>query len=114
MTIEKMLIYYCSRCGKKFPLPTKRCDCEKEEILSWAKLLSEKDSANYVKVQCLICGREKTVAYYNIVKVKSCGCVPRNIIVISVNETEVRYQCNKCGDISIEKLPCTPSCECGK
>lgn len=118
MTIEKKVSYICNKCGRKYAIPPKLCDCEKEDsigaIVGWAKILTEKDFRKMVKVQCLICGEEKEVLFYNIQRQKSCGCVPRSINILAITIDEVRYQCKKCGDISIESVPCEPSCECIK
>ena len=114
MNFSVNVVYKCNKCGKEYPKKPKICSCEHilvGKIIKWAKILTEKES-NTVKVKCLICHSEKDIIFTNITKQQSCGCLKRNIKLVSVNETEVRYQCRKCGDITMEKTPCRPCCEC--
>lgn len=109
-------VHKCSLCGKEYLIKPPTCSCQslfvKDAIIGWAKLVENKVNTT-VKVQCLICGEQKDILYYNISRQKSCGCVPRGIDILGLTQFEIRYRCRKCGDVLIDTIPTKVGCDCG-
>ena len=103
---EEIIAYRCKRCGKQYDVHPGVCTCEAKNHPGkhvGAFILLEQINGRW-KVQCKVCNMIKEVHSSNLKRQKTCGCAPRGIDVIHIQDDNITYRC-KCTELVHDKLP---------
>lgn len=114
MTIEQICIFRCCECGKTYNKHPGHCKCADNnrpgKIIGPFTLISSE--ANGWKVRCNLCTEYKLINTSNLSRQKSCGCVPRWIRILEINNVDntAKTFCKRCSKYSVYELPILEWC----
>jgi hypothetical protein len=106
--------YKCTKCGKLWSSVPVECTCARKyepgQQINVFKLVERSEVGRTWRVICLLCDCYTDISTSNLRRQKSCGCCPKHIEPLSINDEFVRYKCNKCFSYKSEKLPVEEWC----
>jgi len=109
----KLEVFKCTTCDRLyFTLPVE-CSCHnkivKDNVIGPFKLLEKEDEDKW-KVVCRLCDMIKVIHRTNVKRSASCGCKPRHINIILINQSKVKYRCQKCNSTIETSYPVIDWC----
>jgi hypothetical protein len=92
----------------------KYCVCDRHVYIEGEQfgpfIIKKFISKEELQVQCLLCGSFHKMKYNNVKKQHSCGCKPRHIVILEIDENKFIYTCKKCGRNTITNPPVVIYC----
>jgi hypothetical protein len=114
MPVIPIVCYRCTSCNRIYEAEPKKCVCERQIYIKGERFgpfeIVKEAEDHQIKVRCILCDTVSTMHFTNIKKQQSCGCKPRHVEVIELNDEVFVYRCRKCNKVSTVRVPVVTYC----